>query len=140
MDYNASLMVSRLPSRLSRIEPIVVGFAGHIGAGKTSAAQYLRSKYGFQYTRYSKVLQDWLSPDGPERDRLQKLGWDIMAGGLQTQLNSRLIAGLDRSRSAAIDGLRHPIDFDDLTSVFGASFHMVFIEARQEFRFERLRS
>ena len=56
------------------------------------------------------------------------------------ELNSRLIAGLDRSRSAAVDGLRHPIDFNSLSSTFGASFRMIFLEARQEDRFERLRS
>jgi dephospho-CoA kinase len=111
-----------------------------MGAGKTSAAKYLASKYGFQYTRYSKVLQDWLFADGCDKDRLQKLGWDVMAGGLQSELNERLIAGLDRSRSAAIDGLRHPIDFESLLSAFGNSFRMVFLEAPLERRFERLQS
>lgn len=56
------------------------------------------------------------------------------------ELNERLIARLDRSRSAAIDGLRHTIDFDSLSNVFGASFRLIFLEVRQEVRFERLRS
>ena len=133
-------MASQRPSRHSQTEPIFVGFAGRLGAGKTSAARYLSSKYGFQYTRYSQILQEWLSPGVSDRNRLQKLGWDIMAGGRQVELNSRLMAGLDRSQSAAIDGLRHPIDFDSLSSNFGASFRMIFLEARQEGRFERLRS
>jgi dephospho-CoA kinase len=101
---------------------------------------YLKSKYGFQYTRYSQVLQEWLSPDNADRDRLQELGWDIMAGGMQLELNSRLMAGLDRARSAAIDGMRHPTDFESLSSTFGSSFRMVFLEASLERRFERLRS
>jgi dephospho-CoA kinase len=63
-----------------------------------------------------------------------------MGGGLQVELNSRLIAALDRSRSAAIDGLRHPTDFDSLASTFGSSFRMIFLEARPYARFERLRS
>ena len=74
-----------------------------MGSGKTSAAKYLGSQYGFQYTRYSQVLQDWLSAGDADRARLQILGWDVMAGGLQAELNTRLIAGIDRSRSAAID-------------------------------------
>ena len=61
-----------------------------------------------------------------------------MAGGLQGELNKRLIAGIDSSRSAAIDGLRHPIDFESLSSAFGASFRMVFLEAPLKQRFERL--
>jgi len=133
-------MLSQRPSRRSRTEPFFVGFAGRIGAGKTSAAKHLSSKYGFQYTRYSQVLEEWLSPSKRDRDRLQELGWDIMAGGRQVELNSRLIAGLDRSRNTAIDGLRHPSDFDSLSSAFGVSFDMIFLEARAECRFERMRA
>lgn len=55
------------------------------------------------------------------------------------ELNSRLIAGIDPARSAAIDGLRHATDFECLSSAFGASFRMVFLEAPAEVRFERLR-
>lgn len=131
-------MPSQPPSPRSRTEPLFVGFAGRRGAGKTSAARYLGSKYGFQYVRYSQVLQGWLSADGCDRDRLQKLGWDVMAGGRQGELNRRLIAGIDSSRSAAIDGLRHPIDFESLSSAFGASFRLVFLEAPLERRFKRL--
>src|SRR5207247_2614993 len=64
----------------------------------------------------------------------------IMAGGLQMELNSRLIAGLDHSRSAAIDGLRHSIDFDCLSVTFGPQFRMIFLESGQQHRYERLRS
>ena len=53
------------------------------------------------------------------------------------ELNARLIAGLDRSRSAVIDGLRHPIDFHCLVYAFGASFRVVFIDAAPETRFKR---
>jgi len=110
-----------------------------MGSGKTSAARYLSTKYGFQYTRYSQVLQDWLSASDADRGRLQILGWDVMAGGLQAELNSRLIAEIDRSRSAAIDGVRHQVDFDSLSSSFGTSFCMIFLEASQEGRFDRVR-
>jgi dephospho-CoA kinase len=56
------------------------------------------------------------------------------------ELNRRLIAGLDHSRNGAIDGLRHPVDFDSLSEAFGASFRLIFLEARQEVRSERMRS
>jgi dephospho-CoA kinase len=127
------------PSGDSRAEPIFVGFAGRMGAGKTSAARYLGSKYGFRYTRYSQILHEWLGEGVSDQNQLQKLGWDVMAGGRQRELNSRLIAGLDRSRNAAIDGLRHRIDFESLSSTFQASFTMIFLEARAAVRFERLR-
>jgi dephospho-CoA kinase len=126
-----------LPPRLSH--PIFLGVAGRMGSGKTSAAKYLSSRHGFQYARYSQVLQDWLSAGNLDRGRLQIIGWDVMAGGLQAELNARLIAGLDRSRSAAIDGVRHPMDFDSLSSSLGTSFSMIFLEASPQRRFDRLR-
>jgi dephospho-CoA kinase len=133
-------MPSPRPSQHLLVEPIFIGLAGRIGAGKTSAAQYVSSKYGFQYTRYSAILQDWFPAHGSNKDRLQKLGWDIMAGGRQVELNSRLLAGVDHSRSGVIDGLRHRVDFDSLSSTFGSSFRLVFLQARQETRFHRLGS
>ena len=126
---NASLMSSQDPSRHSQTDAIFVGFAGHIGAGKTSAAQYLRDTYGFQYTRYSLVLGDWLASESSGREGLQQFGWDVMAGGRQVELNARLIAGLDLVRSVAIDGLRHPIDFHSLSYAFKGSFQLVFLDA-----------
>ena len=110
-----------------------------MGAGKTSAAKYLSSMYGLQYIRYSQILREWLAPEIVERERLQSLGWEIMAGGRQPELNARLIARLDRSRSAVIDGLRHSIDFDSLSEAFGTSFNMIFLESGSDVRFERLR-
>lgn len=131
-------MSSQYPFRPSPNGPVFIGFAGRIGSGKTSAANYLSSKYDFQYTRYSQILQEWRATSGEDRVQLQRLGWDVMASGRQAELNARLIAVLDKSRSAAIDGLRHPIDFDSLSSSFGAAFGLVFLEAGEEQRFARL--
>lgn len=121
-------------------EPVFVGFAGRTGSGKTLAATYLSSKYSFQYKRYSEVLRKWASPVDANRAELQRIGWKIMTGSEQTELNALLIAELDRSRSAAIDGLRHSIDLQSLRAAFGVSFEMIFLDARQENRFERLRT
>lgn len=118
----------------------MIGFAGRTGAGKTSAAKYLSSQYGFQYVRYSQVLQEWLSSGSADRDQLRTLGWEVMAGGQQVELNRRLIEALDPSRSAAIDGLRHQIDFECLSEAFSRRFQLIFLEARPEIRLERLRS
>lgn len=125
--------------RRSPTDAIFVGFAGRIGAGKTSAAQYLSTKYGFQYTRYSQVLCDWFALDSRGRRGLQQFGWEVMASGRQVELNARVIAEIDRSRSAAIDGLRHPIDFHSLSYALNAntSFHLVFLDAAAEIRYRR---
>jgi dephospho-CoA kinase len=129
-------MASQVPSPGSRVEPLFVGFAGRIGAGKTAAAKYLADKHGFQYARYSKVLRRWRGSDATALAELRELGWDVMSGGQQAELNARLIAGLDRSRSAVIDGLRHPTDFRSLSDAFGPAFHLVYLEATPERRFD----
>jgi cell division FtsZ-interacting protein ZapD len=78
--------------------------------------------------------------DATDRGKLQEVGWEIMGRGLQLELNSRLIGGLDRTRGAAIDGLRHPIDFESLFAALHPFFHLIFLEAPLTKRFDRLRS
>jgi dephospho-CoA kinase len=41
-------------------------------------------------------------------------------------------------RDVAIDGLRHPLDYETLRNSFRASFHLIFIEGAPQLRFERL--
>jgi hypothetical protein len=130
-------MPSQAPPRRSQTDATFIGIAGRIGAGKTSAAEYISRKYGFQYTRYSKVLADWRASEFSKEKSLQEFGWEVMAGGLQEELNRRLIAGLDPSRSAVIDGLRHPIDFASLSCAFGDSFRLLFLDATADTRFKR---
>jgi dephospho-CoA kinase len=118
---------------------LVIGVTGHIGAGKTSAASYLKSAQGFFYIRYSKVLSDWLAKDPESKAHLQAVGWEVMAGGMQTELNARLIAEIPPLRDCAVDGLRHPIDYESLKKSFPSQFHLLFIESPQETRWERVR-
>ncbi len=118
----------------------LLGLAGRIGAGKTSAAEYLATRHGFERLRYSQVLQDWLSDRNATKSELQSVGWNIMASGRQGELNARLVSRIDRSRKTAIDGLRHPVDFHCLSSSFGATFRLVFIEAEKANRFQRTTS
>jgi dephospho-CoA kinase len=121
-------------------QPFFIGFAGRIGSGKTSAAQYLAAKYEFQYIRYSQVLQDWIDLADAGKSRLQEVGWEVMNGGMQLELNSRLITRLDRSRSAAIDGLRHEVDYTSLSAAFTPYFSLIFMKSSEGKRFERLQS
>jgi dephospho-CoA kinase len=133
-------MSSQKPFRHLLTRPFFAAFTGHMGSGKTAAAEYLRNTYGFQYARYSAVLREWFAQREPSRDDLRVFGWGVMSGGQQRELNAALIAGLEKSRSAAIDGLRHPIDFDSLTQAFAPSLRLIFIHAADEIRFRRLRS
>lgn len=116
---------------------IVIGITGHIGAGKTSAAKYLSSGYGYQYLRYSQVLADWMANDPQHRPQLQEVGWKVMAEGLQKELNSRLIQQVKAGVNVAVDGLRHPMDYETLMANFGHQFRLVYLEAPEVVRWKR---
>lgn len=125
-------------SQRPQVERLVIGITGRIGSGKTTVGRYLESSYGFQYLRYSAVLADWQSQDSESKDHLQKIGWEVMTGGLQAELNRRLIAQILPERNVAVDGLRHPLDYDTLHDSFFPSFRLLFIDSPPELRFDRL--
>jgi dephospho-CoA kinase len=119
---------------------LVLGVTGRIGAGKTSVAKHLSTAHGFHYIRYSQVLSEWRARGPDDQKHLQAIGWEVMGGGMQAELNSRLIVQIPPKSDCAVDGLRHPIDFDSLTKSFAPHFYLLYIECAQEIRWQRLRS
>lgn len=117
----------------------VVGVTGRIGAGKTSVAKYLSEVHGFFYIRYSQVLSEWKAGDTDSKSFLQAIGWEVMGGGMQLELNQRLIARIPAESNCAVDGLRHPTDFESLNKSFSPHFYLVYIDSPQETRWQRLR-
>jgi dephospho-CoA kinase len=125
-------------SQRPRGERLVVGITGRIGSGKTTVGRYLQSRYNFQYLRYSEILADWRAKDPESKAELQQVGWEVMAGGMQAELNRRLIARIKPEADVAFDGLRHPLDYDTLSNSFPGSFRLLFIDSAPRLRFERL--
>ena len=128
----------RSHSQGSEEKRLVIGIAGRIGAGKTSAGKYLNTKHGFQYLRYSQVLAEWMATNPEGKAQLQSVGWEVMAGGMQAELNRRLIAQVTPLGDAAIDGLRHMIDQESLSNAFSSAFHLFYIESEAEQRWNHL--
>jgi dephospho-CoA kinase len=117
---------------------LVIGVTGRLGAGKTTAAEYLRAEFGFCYIRYSQVLADWFHEDPNRKSELQVAGWEVMSGGLQAELNGRLIAQMTPESDWVVDGLRHPLDYDSLKKAFTSGFHLIYIDSPPEERWKRL--
>jgi dephospho-CoA kinase len=117
---------------------LIVGLTGHIGAGKTSVGKYLKDKHGFGYVRYSQVISDWREEDPNAKARLRVVGWEVMSGGQQAELNQRLIARIDSSHSCAVDGLRHPVDVESLTGAFPGKLRLVYLDSPAQTRWQRL--
>jgi hypothetical protein len=130
--------MARRPQR-PQSDRLVIGIAGRIGAGKTSAAKYLNTKHGFQYLRYSLVLAEWYGIDPENKAELQRVGRAVMASGLQPELNRRLIAQILPGLDAAVDGLRHPTDQESLSEAFSHSFRMLHMECGVEQRWNHVR-
>lgn len=118
---------------------LVVGITGRMGSGKTTVGKYLESKYGFQYLRYSAVLADWQAENSQSKAQLQKVGWDVMAGGSQAELNRRLVDQIIPDSDVAVDGLRHTLDYETLAGHFPESFKLLYLRTDTKQRFERLR-
>lgn len=125
---------------MKRASCLVIGIAGRIGSGKSEVAHLLETQLGFQYVRYSMVLAEWRDTDPIRKSDLQSVGWEVMSGAGQLELNRRLIRTIDLSRDCAVDGLRHPIDFESLCNQFSAQFRMIYVETPTDIRFERLRA
>jgi dephospho-CoA kinase len=86
------------------------------------------------------VLAEWLASDPDRKDHLQEIGWEVMAGGQQAELNKRLIAQMLPGSDVAVDGLRHAIDYQSLKNAFSSSFHLMYIDSNFDDRWSRLRT
>jgi dephospho-CoA kinase len=61
-----------------------------------------------------------------------------MAGGMQAELNRRLVAQIVPNADVVVDGLRHSLDYETLRNSFSNSFRLLYIDNLSRLRFERL--
>lgn len=114
---------------------LVVGLSGALGAGKTTAAEYLQS-LGCQSVRYSQVISQLLTQKLPNHTRadLQVEGQRVHAELGQRWLGRELLRPILERKFIVIDGLRFPEDHAFLTEIFGSQFLHLHVVARRAIR------
>ncbi len=121
---------------------IIIGFVGDIAAGKGTLADYLTLKYNSNTYRFSTMLRDILDRIHTDktRENLQNIstllrelfGQDIMSKVIAKDVTE------DAGQLVVVDGIRRPTDISYLKENPG--FHLVYISAKPEIRYERLKA
>ncbi|GHT08836.1 hypothetical protein FACS1894139_18890 [Planctomycetales bacterium] len=107
---------------------IVIGLVGHIAAGKTTIAEYLRFKHGFTSMRFSKLIAEQY--DVSNRDDLQRIGLEIANDTVkQKKLSDFMIQKMNDGENYVIDGIRQIVDCENLTTTLGNRFILLCVEA-----------
>jgi len=116
----------------------VIGLSGQIAAGKTTASYFLRDR-GFDYGRFSLVLEKILRERGtqPSRRQLQEFGNEINMNQKQRWLVKKLVREMPSHGNLVIDGLRHPEDHAFLAEAFGPAFLHIHIVSPESIRLSR---
>ena len=129
---------------------MVLGLTGLAGCGKSTVANYLKQKYGFQFVVFSEVLRDeavrrGLLRPGLEVEQIKKIladlgdAWrketgknEIIAEKLIEKINSLNL------RKVAVDGFRAPAEVELFRANF-PNFKLIYVFAPADVRFKRRR-
>jgi len=121
------------------LERHIVGFSGHIGSGKTTAAIWMENNKGYRRVRYSDILSNILKKRGeqPTRSALQALGWEVHNGLGQRWLGKALVELAGDAAKIVVDGIRFPEDIAFLREIYGPGFVHCHVVCSQTIRSER---
>ncbi len=119
---------------------MIIGVAGRNGAGKGEFVRFLADR-SFTVLSLSDVIRQELADRGlPEtRERMIEVGQEMRRQSGPGALAQRLVSQLQPDRNYAIDSVRHPVEVEILRNA-GQPFHLVWIDAKLETRFERIRA
>jgi dephospho-CoA kinase len=119
---------------------IRIAFTGWAGSAKTTAAQYLRSKYDFEIISFAdgiKFIDSYLFGSGKKnRERLQKIG-ELFRREFDPDIwVKRTIESIEAEEgNVVVDDLRRLNEYEALKN---KNFHIVRIVADEDVRVERL--
>jgi len=122
------------------MQKLIFGIVGGLASGKTTLAEYLSETYSCNTYRYSSMLRDILTRVYVEESRtnLQTLstflreqyGQDVMSKVIAKDVEH------DPNDIVVVEGIRRPSDITYLRELPG--FHLIFVDADQRIRYERI--
>ena len=118
---------------------MIIGLSGRNASGKGEAVRYFVEK-GFESYSLSDVIREDLAASGDEvtRDSLIVRGNGLREKYGPPILAERIASRLGLDRNYVIDSIRHSAEVQTLRKIAG--FTLVWIEAGDETRFERIRA
>ena len=119
---------------------MIIGVAGRNGAGKGEFVDFLAAR-SFTVLSLSDAIRHELAKRGlsETRERMIEVGQDMRRRSGPGALAQSLVKQLQPDRNYAIDSIRHPVEVEILRHC-GQDFHLIWIDAKLETRFERLQA
>ncbi|MBI5728917.1 MAG: AAA family ATPase [Candidatus Magasanikbacteria bacterium] len=119
---------------------IILGLVGEMAAGKSTATEYLKKKYGAVSFRFSDALRDVLERLHVENSRpnLQALSTFLRQQYGEDLLSKVMALDVEQSSAPLIitEGIRRPTDTVYLRKF--SNFHIMALNAAERTRYERL--
>ena len=117
---------------------MVIGLTGTNGAGKTAAADYLKSR-GFRFHSLSDEIRAELEgrKQAGSRENLIEMGNRLRAEYGPGVLAERVKAHLAPDQNYVVDSIRNPYEVESLRE--RGDFHLLHVDAPVEVRYERVR-
>lgn len=112
---------------------LIIGIAGTIAAGKTTASEYIVGK-GFAYSRYSLIIAKLLEKNGIQvkRSTLQNAGGNLFDAQKQYELNKKVDDYVSGNEYIVIDGMRHYEDYTYWKEKNFKNFYLMYIDSDPE--------
>lgn len=119
---------------------LIFGIVGGLASGKTTLAEYLSSTYACNTYRYSSMLRDILARIYVDESRhnLQTLSTFLRDQYGQDVMSKVIAQDVERDPHdiVVVEGIRRPSDITYLRELPG--FHLIFVDADQRTRYERI--
>ena len=122
------------------MDKIVLGIIGLVGSGKSTTADYLKTKYQASIFAFRDPLEETLNTlfIDPTRANLQKLSQILRENFGQDLLSKILVDRVNKATTkiVCVEGIRRPKDLEYLRTI--PNFFLISIETNEKIRYDRL--